>query len=63
MAEFLEIGTPVIAGTEIVAVASVYGLDLAREVLEKMKASRELKYLSYDDIKVQQNPDNEKGIG
>lgn len=63
MAEFLDIGTPVIAGTEIVAVASVYGLDLAREVLEKMKASRELKYLSYDDIKVQQNPQSEKGIG
>lgn len=50
MADFLEISTELIAGAQIVGVAGAYGIDLAKEVMEKIKSFRDLKYISYDDI-------------
>jgi amino acid transporter len=51
MADFVSISAEVIAGAQIVAVAGVYGIDLGKEVIEKIKSFRDLKYTSYDDIK------------
>lgn len=52
MAEFITLGTPVIASTEIVGILLVYGIDLSKEVLEKFKTLRKLKYISFDDVVV-----------
>lgn len=50
-AGFLTVNSQFIGGVEIVSVALAYGIDLALEVKEKIKSYRELKYISYDDVK------------
>lgn len=52
MADFISMGTPFVASAEIVAVVYAYGQDLAKEVLEKFKTLRKLKYISFDDVVV-----------
>lgn len=37
--------------------------DLAIDIFDKIKGLKSLKYISYDDIKFQQNAQSEKGIG
>jgi hypothetical protein len=34
-----------------------------KDIVEKVKALKQLKYISYDDIKIQQNTQAEQGIG
>ena len=62
MADFLTFSSTFIGGAQIVAVVSVYGKDLALEVLDKFKSFRDLKYISWDDVTVQENPQQNKGI-
>lgn len=52
MANFIEFSSDFIAGAQIVGVAAIYGKDLSLEVLDKMKSFRDLKYTSFDDMKV-----------
>lgn len=57
------------AQTAIVAVIDVVVIIIARikdtclDLIEKIKSMRTLKYLSYDDIHVQENYQTEEGIG
>ena len=52
MADFVTLGTPLIASAEIVSIALIYGIDLSKEVIDKFKSIRELKYVSFDDAKI-----------
>lgn len=51
-----------VSAMQCVLIVVTWCVDLAIEVTEKIKAMKELKYISYDDI-TQMNPDTEKGIG
>lgn len=50
--EGLEISTSIVTTLELVGVLISIGVDLAKEVLEKVKAFRSLKYVSYEDIQM-----------
>lgn len=51
-----------VSAFEVVLIIVTWCVDLAIEVTEKIKAMKELKYVSYDDV-TQQNPQAEEGIG
>lgn len=51
-----------VSAMQCVLIVVTWCVDLAIEVTEKIKAMKELKYISYDDI-TQMNPNTEKGIG
>ena len=51
MAEFIVVDSDTISVIEIITVASLYGLDLFKEVIEKVKSFMQLKYFSYDNVK------------
>ena len=51
-----------VSAMQCVLIIVTWCVDLAIEVTEKIKAMKELKYISYDDV-TQQNPNTEKGIG
>lgn len=46
----------------VILIIVTWCLDLAQEVAEKIKAQKTLKYVSYDDVLSQENPQTEKGI-
>lgn len=53
MIEGIAISAEVITSLEIIAVAVAWCIDLFKEVLEKIKALKELKYISYDDVQAE----------
>lgn len=61
-ANFITLGTPLIASAEIVSVLLIYGIDLSKEVLEKFKSLRDLKYVSFDDAKIKNINDHSADI-
>lgn len=50
-----------VSAFEVVLIILTWCVDLAKEVTEKIKAMKDLKYVKYEDI--QANPQTEKGIG
>ncbi len=48
---------------EVIAVLYIWIIDLSKEVLDKIKSMKDLKYVTYDDVEVQQNPEPSGGIG
>lgn len=52
----------IVSAFEVVLIIVTWCIDLAKEVVEKIKAVRELKYISYDDV-IQQNQNTEEGVG
>lgn len=46
----ISISTQIITVLEVVTVITAWGLDLAKDCLEKIKSLKELKYISYDDV-------------
>ena len=46
---------------EVFGVLSIWAYDLSRDIYEKIKSLKNLKYASYDDVQI--NPQQEKGIG
>ena len=48
--EGVNIGTEMVSTLELLGILITNGIDIAKEVLEKVKAFRDLKYVSYDDI-------------
>lgn len=49
---------------EVIGVLYLWAMDLSKEVLDKIKSWRDLKYVSEDDISInQQNPEPSGGIG
>lgn len=53
----------VITILEVIGVLVGWCYDLALDIFDKIKGLKTLKYISYDDIQVQENAQNEKGIG
>lgn len=47
----------------VIGVLVAWAWDLALDIYEKLKSFKTLKYISYDDVVIQQNPQEEKGIG
>lgn len=47
----------------VIGVLVAWAWDLALDIYDKMKSMKTLKYISYDDVQVQQNPQKEEGIG
>ncbi len=46
---------------EVFIVLVTWGLDLSKDIYEKVKSLKTLKYVTYEDV--QMNPQSEKGIG
>lgn len=46
---------------EVFGILVTWAVDTAKDIVEKVKSLKELKYVSYDIV--QQNPQSEKGIG
>ena len=61
----ISISTEVITVLEVIGVMVTWDLDLAKEVFEKIKSLKTLKYVSYDDVQVNPNSSLEEigGIG
>lgn len=61
----VSISTDTISTLEVIAVAITWALDLSKEILEKVKSIKELKYTSYDDVQFQENSETSYsgGIG
>lgn len=47
----------------VIGVLVAWAWDLALDIYDKMKSFKTLKYISYDDVHIQQNPQQEEGIG
>lgn len=59
----ITISTDIITTAEIIIILVTWAIDLVKDIVEKVKALKQLKYISYDDIKIQQNTQAEQGIG
>lgn len=59
----INISVEVITVLEVIGVMVVWDIDLAKEIYEKLKALKELKYIKYEDIQVNPNYTNQEGIG
>lgn len=51
-----------VSAFEVVLIIVTWCIDLAKEVTEKIKSLKDLKYVRYEDI-IQENPNKEVGIG
>lgn len=47
----------------VIGVLVAWAWDLALDIYAKLKSFKTLKYISYDDVVIQQNPQEEKGLG
>lgn len=59
----IHVGDNVITILQVIGVLVGWCYDLAIDIFDKIKGLKTLKYISYDDIQFQQNPQAEKGIG
>lgn len=59
----ISIGDSVITILQVIGVLVGWCYDLALDIFDKIKGLKTLKYISYDDIQFQQNPQTEEGIG
>lgn len=59
----IHVGDNVITILQVIGVLVGWCYDLALDIFDKIKGLKTLKYISYDDIQFQQNPQAEKGIG
>ena len=57
----ITVSVDVITVLEVVGVLAIWDIDMAKEVIEKIKSLKELKYVTYDDYQI--NPQSEKGLG
>lgn len=51
-----------VSAFEVVLIIVTWCIDLAKEVTEKIKSLKDLKYVRYEDV-IQENPNKEVGIG
>ena len=59
----IKVGDQVITLLQTLGVIVGWCYDLALDIFAKIKGLKTLKYISYDDIEIQQNAQTEKGIG
>lgn len=59
----ITISSDFITTVEVFSILIVWGIDLSKDILEKIKSMKQLKYVSYNDVTIQQNPESSGGIG
>lgn len=57
----ITISADFITTIEVFTILIVWAIDLGKDIIEKIKSMKTLKYVSYDDVQI--NPQTEKGIG
>lgn len=57
----ISISSDFITTVEVFTILIAWALDLAKDILEKIKGMKTLKYIKYEDVQI--NVSNEKGIG
>lgn len=57
----ISISSDFITTVEVFTILIAWALDLAKDILEKIKGMKTLKYVKYEDVQI--NANNEKGIG
>lgn len=57
----ITISADFITTVEVFTILVVWALDLAKDIIEKIKGMKTLKYVSYEDVQI--NPQDEKGLG
>lgn len=55
------ISSDFITTVEVFTILIVWAIDLAKDIIEKIKTMKTLKYVKYEDVQI--NVQNEKGIG
>lgn len=63
LTDLVTVNQAVITTIEVIGVLYIWAMDLSKEVLDKIKSWRDLKYISYDDMIIQQDPKPSGGIG
>lgn len=63
LTDLIKINEAVTTTIEVIGVLYLWAMDLSKEVLEKIKSWRDLKYVTYDNITIQQDPEPSGGIG
>ena len=59
----ITISTDFITTVEVFTILVTWGIDLAKDIIDKIKSMKQLKYVAYEDVTVQQNPEDSGGIG
>ena len=57
----ITISTSVLTVLEVISVLSIWDLDLSADIYEKIKNLKQLKYLSYDDVSINDNKVDVRG--
>ena len=57
----ITISTDFISTVEVFTILIVWAIDIAKDVIAKIKSMKELKYVKYEDVQI--NPNKEEGIG
>lgn len=57
----ITISADFITTVEVFTILIVWAIDLAKDIIEKIKSMKTLKYVSYDDVQI--NPSTQEGIG
>lgn len=63
LTDLVTVNQAVITTVEVIGVMYIWAMDLSQEVLEKIKTWRDIKYVTYDDVTIQQDPGESGGIG
>lgn len=59
----ISVSAEIITTAEVLAVVATYGIDLAKDIIEKIKGLKELKYVAFSDVKVDDGRGSEEAIG
>ena len=55
------VSVDVLTIVEVIAVLSTWAIDLSKEIFEKVKSLKELKYIKYEDVSVNDYQTNDRG--
>lgn len=59
----ITISADFISTVEVFTILIVWALDLCKDIIEKIKSMKQLKYVKYEDVQLQQDFQTEEGIG
>ena len=59
----ITISTDIITTAEVIIILVTWALDLVKDIIEKVKSLKTLKYVSYDDVQRQVNESPQEEIG
>lgn len=57
----ITISTDIITTAEVIIILTTWAVDLVKEIIEKVKNLKELKYITYEDIQINKNKQEEVG--